>query len=446
MEAPAMAWDDNALKTAQKFATVLLKTQSYSADRMQAYQRSLLERLVRHARAEVPFYRTRLDPLFGPDDAIRWEAWTDVPTITRFEAQQAGEALFARSTPTETGGFVEDSTSGSTGMPLQSRTSQIMHLMSASISQRLLEWHKINMDDSIAVILDEKKQFPYPDGRDGDTWNLTRPQAPAYNLSIGYTTAQQVEWLVRKQPNILYTYPRNAQAITEAFQTEKIVPPFHTIIVHGEILEEETSQIIEGAGIRLIDRYGAVEIGPFSGQCPHGSWQHQYSEVSLMETIAPDTGAIITEGRGALVATPFYNYAMPLIRYQNGDLLERSTQPCPCGATLPRIDRILGRERNMLTFSDGTQIWPNILRSEYDKYLSVRQFQFIQHTPTRLEMRYVPGDPARPVDKAGLTSMMQRVLHPDITVELTPLSTLPRAPSGKFETWISHVKPQDLAS
>ncbi len=441
-----MAWDEKALKTAQKFASALLKTQSYSQARMQAYQRSLLERLVRHARAEVPFYETRLAPLFGPDDSIRWQAWTDIPTITRSEAQQAGHALFARNTPAETGGFIEESTSGSTGMPLQSRTSQIMHLMSASISQRFLEWHQINMDDSIASILDAKKQFPYPDGRNGDTWNLTNPQAPAYNLSIGYTIDQQVEWLMRKQPGILYTFPRNAQAITEAIQNEKLALPFHTIITHGEVLEEETQQIIEGAAIRLINRYGAVEIGPFSGQCTQGSWQHQYSEVCLMETIAPDTGAIITEGRGALVATPFYNYAMPLIRYQNGDLLERSTQPCPCGTTLPRIDRILGRERNMLTFSDGTQIWPNILRSEYDKYLSVKQFQFVQHTPTRLEMRYVPKDPVRPVDKAGLTSMIQRVLHPDITVELTPLSVLPRAPSGKFETWISHVKPQDVAS
>ncbi len=440
-----MAWDDKALKTARRFATALQKTQSYGEDRRQAYQRSLLERLVRHARAEVPYYETRLDPLFGPDDAIRWQAWSDIPTISRFEAQEAGDALFARNTPAETGGFMKDTTSGSTGMPLQARVSGLMHLMSASINQRLFDWHKINMDDATGVILDEKKQFPYPDGRDGDTWNLVNPQAPAYNLSVGYTIDQQIDWLTRKQPDILFTYPRNAQAIIEAFQSRNLAPSFHTIMVHGEVLEVETCKIITSANVRVIDRFGTAEIGPVSGQCSQGAWHHQYSDVCLMETVATETGNLVTEGRGQLVATPFYNYAMPLIRYKNGDLLDRSSEPCPCGSTLPRIDRILGRERNMLTFSDGTQIWPNILRSEYEPFLSVRQFQFIQHTPTRLEMRYVPDDPTRPVDRAGFTAMLQRALHPDITVELTRLSALPRAPSGKFETWISHVKPQDLA-
>jgi len=159
-----------------------------------------------------------------------------------------------------------------------------------------------------------------------------------------------------------------------------------------------------------------------------------------METIAPGDGSDISSGRGELVVTPFYNYAMPLIRYKNGDLLDRSSELCPCGRTLPRIERILGRSRNMLTFSDGSRIWPNIMRSEYERFVSLKQFQMIQHTPTRLEMRYVAEDPSRPVDVAGLTLMIQKALHSDMTVDLTSLSELPRAPSGKFETWISHVK------
>lgn len=194
------------------------------------------------------------------------------------------------------------------------------------------------------------------------------------------------------------------------------------------------------AGIRLINRFNTVETGPISGQCSHGPWHHQFSDVCLVEAIASGNGRDISDGRGELVVTPFYNYAMPLIRYKNGDLLDRSSEPCPCGITLPRIEHILGRERNMLTFSDGSRIWPNIMRSEYERYISLKQFQMIQHTHTRLEMRYVVEDPSRPVDVAGLTLMIQNALNPDITVDLTQLSELPRAPSGKFETWISHVK------
>lgn len=436
-----MAWDGELLQTARRFATALQKTQFYSKDRMQSYQHGLLERVVRHARAEVPFYKTRLDPLFGSDDTIRWQAWADIPTFTRADAQEAGSTLFARSTPPKTGGYGENTTSGSTGMPLRTRSSKLMSIMSACINQRLFNWHNIDMENSIAFILDTQKRFPFPDGGKGDSWNLVNPQAPAYNLSVGYTIDQQVDWLMRKQPDILYTHPKNAQATVERFLSQNLPLPFHTIMVHGEVVGTETSQLLSKVGIKLINRFSTVEVGPISGQCSHGPWHHQHSDVCLMEAVRPSDGKQINSGRGELIVTPFYNYAMPLIRYKNGDLLDLSTEPCPCGRTLPRIDRILGRERNMLTFSDGSRVWPNILRSEYERYVSVKQFQMIQHTPTRLEMRYVAEDPSRPVDVAGLTSMMQNALHPDITIDLTLLSDLPRAPSGKFETWISHVVP-----
>lgn len=434
-----MPWDGELLENARRFTTALQKTQSYAADRMQSYQRGLLERLVRHARAEVPFYDTRLDPLFDSDDNILWEAWKDVPTFTRAEAQDAGAALFAKTTPSETGRYGENTTSGSTGMPLRTRSSGLMKLMSASINQRLFNWHNIKADDTIGFILDEKNKFPYPDGRDGDSWNLVNPQAPTYNLSIGYTIEQQVDWLSRKLPDMLYTYPRNAQAIVELFLSQNQSMPFHTIMVLGEVLEVETSELITKAGIQLINHFGTTETGPISGQCSHGPWHHQYSEVCLMETIAPGDGSDISSGRGELVVTPFYNYAMPLIRYKNGDLLDRSTEPCPCGRTLPRIERVLGRERNLFIFSDGSRIRPDMRRKDYAPFLSAKQFQVIQHTLTHIEVRYVADDPTQPIDIPGFTRLLQNLLHQNINVKLTRMDEIPRASSGKFETWKSHV-------
>ena len=434
-----MALDDATLRNAVRFVEILHNTETYPAAKMQTYQRRLLERLVRHAKAEVPFYATRLDPLFGADDTIRWEAWSDIPAFTRSDAQQAGDTLFAKDTPAQTGAYSEETTSGSTGMPLRTRRSALMGLMGLSINQRFFNWHAIDPDASICFIMDEKRRFPYPEGQAGDNWNLKNPEAPGYNLSVGATVAQQVEWLVRRQPGLLCTYPRNAEAIVEAFVQQGLPIPFHTVLVHGEVLEPDTSRTIEAAGLKLINRFGSVEVGPISAQCPEGPWHHQYSEVAFMEALSPDGESVIDSGRGQLVVTPFYNYAMPLIRYSNGDQIDLSPQPCPCGRTLPRIERILGRERNMFTFSDGSRKWPNMMRSEYEPFLSAKQFQVIQHTATRLEVRYVADDVSRPVDLVGFTALLQDTLHRDITVELTRVPELSRAASGKFETWISHV-------
>ena len=81
----------------QRFFEALLRTQFLSPERMLAYQRGLIERLVRHARAQVSFYRDsgRLDKLFGPDDRIDWERWNEIPILTRSDAQANFEKLYA---------------------------------------------------------------------------------------------------------------------------------------------------------------------------------------------------------------------------------------------------------------------------------------------------------------------------------------------------------------
>jgi len=200
--ADTMTTDSAVRQKARKFVEVLKTTETLPPAKMQVYQRRLQERLVRHAKEQVPFYEKRLNALFGPKDTIRWEAWTDIEPFSRADAQAAGDALFARSTPSQAGDYVVETTSGSTGMPLKVRSSGLMNLMSSSINQRIFDWHGINPDGSVCFILDDTNRFPIPDGEPGRNWNLVNPEARAYNLSVGYTTAQQTEWVHQKQPDI----------------------------------------------------------------------------------------------------------------------------------------------------------------------------------------------------------------------------------------------------
>lgn len=56
-----MAFEGAALRNAKRFCDILNNTETYSAAKMQAYQRRLLERLLQHAKTEVPFYETRIN-------------------------------------------------------------------------------------------------------------------------------------------------------------------------------------------------------------------------------------------------------------------------------------------------------------------------------------------------------------------------------------------------
>jgi phenylacetate-CoA ligase len=46
---------------------------------------------------------------------------------------------------------------------------------------------------------------------------------------------------------------------------------------------------------------------------------------------------------GRVVVSTLHNYAMPLFRYDLGDLAEVGP-PCECGRTLPVLNRIVGRQ------------------------------------------------------------------------------------------------------
>lgn len=111
----------------QKFLETLLRTQFQSQERTLQYQRRLLERLVRHARMTVPYYRDsgRLDVLFTKEDRIDWERWGEVPVLTRSQAQANCDALYAELMPADCGEVRTGTTSGSTGHPLAFRTSTI---------------------------------------------------------------------------------------------------------------------------------------------------------------------------------------------------------------------------------------------------------------------------------------------------------------------------------
>src|SRR4029078_7700513 len=119
----------------------------------QAYQRQALERLLRHARAQVPFYRDsgRLDVLFAADDGIAWERWDEVPTLSRVEAQENAEALYAETVPPSCGDVVKGYTAGSTGTPLAYRTNPLLAAAGSATLERGFVWAGLPAELTLAV-------------------------------------------------------------------------------------------------------------------------------------------------------------------------------------------------------------------------------------------------------------------------------------------------------
>jgi phenylacetate-CoA ligase len=115
-------------------------------------------------------------------------------------------------------------------------------------------------------------------------------------------------------------------------------------------------------GLTAVDFYGLSEvIGPgVAAECAEGrSGLHVNEDHFLVEVVDPATGAVLPPGReGELCFTSLSKEALPVIRYRTGDVSALDPEPCRCGRTFARMQRIPGRTDDMLVIR-GVNVYPS---------------------------------------------------------------------------------------
>lgn len=120
-------------------------------------------------------------------------------------------------------------------------------------------------------------------------------------------------------------------------------------------------QIEMAAGILSFNIYGLSEIySPgIAMQCSeHRKHMHIYEDHFYPEIINPENGQVLPPGEvGELVLTCLTKEAQPLIRYRTGDITRLHCEPCSCGRTLIRMERITQRSDDMIIIR-GISLYP----------------------------------------------------------------------------------------
>jgi phenylacetate-CoA ligase len=125
----------------------------------------------------------------------------------------------------------------------------------------------------------------------------------------------------------------------------------------GEALRR---RIEESAGIKAYEIYGPPEItGPGVGaECRHQTGLHIFEDHFYPEIVDPSTGDPLPAGQeGELVLTTLSKEAMPVIRYRTRERAAILAEPCPCGRTMRRIQRIARHGEDMFVVQ-GVSVFP----------------------------------------------------------------------------------------
>ena len=141
---------------------------------------------------------------------------------------------------------------------------------------------------------------------------------------------------------------------------------FKTGLFGAEPWSENMRKEIESKWeIDAYDVYGMTElIGPgVASECAGKNGLHLAEDHFLAEIIDPDSGEVLPYGsHGELVITSLTKQALPLVRYRTRDLTRINREPCECGRTHARIQKILGRSDDMLIIR-GVNVFPSMVES-----------------------------------------------------------------------------------
>ena len=165
---------------------------------------------------------------------------------------------------------------------------------------------------------------------------------------------------------VLLSTPSYALNLAEAMADVGVSPADLKLRVgiHGaepwsESMREEVERKL---GIRAVDIYGLSEIiGPgVAMECLQTDrGMHILEDHFLPEIVDPDTLQPLPYGEvGELVFTTLTKEAFPLIRYRTKDISRLIAEPCACGRTLIRMEKVMGRTDDMMIIR-GVNVFPS---------------------------------------------------------------------------------------
>ncbi|MBR0671364.1 phenylacetate--CoA ligase family protein [Neoroseomonas soli] len=453
---PGIAWPALPGPTGAALLALLFQfeqTQWWPAERLRLAQRRQLSALLAHARENAPYWRGRLPRDWpAPAEEPAWEAvWQSLPILRRedIQAAEASEAMLAGSLPPGHGDYREIYTSGSTGRPVRAVRSELWELVWSAFTLRDHLWHRRDLTGTLAAIRESGAgKASYPDGDVAEGWGVSSAAlfetGRLVSLNVTTPVAQQLEWLVRQDPDYLLSHPSILARLAAAAREAGVrLPRLRQVIAISETLRPEVRTAIEAAwGVPVVDVYSSREAGYLALQCPDHPHFHIQSE-GLRVEVVDEAGRPCAAGEtGRVLVTPLHNLAMPLIRYDIGDAAEVGP-PCPCGRGLPVLTRILGRRQNMLRLPGGERRWPLLSSNDIGALLAaappVRQHQVIQAALDRLVVRLAVARPLTAEEQVAVAAWARAKFGAGFAVTVETMPELPRTAAGKFEDFVCEV-------
>ncbi|WP_292950041.1 phenylacetate--CoA ligase family protein [Neptuniibacter sp. UBA847] len=414
------------------------QTEQQTAEVILDFQLKQAQSLLYVAQRSVPLYQDRIPKISG---ALNREQWEKIPVLSREELVGAKAQLINKKPLKGHDQLNEITTSGSTGMPITAYGTQVTRAFWDAFTLREHLWHKRDFSGKLISIRPEQGEPGKP--LKGSSWGggaaAVFKTGPAGVLNSRTDISAQLEWLQAENPEYLLSLPSILSELALKCEEQQIeLPNLKQIRSYGELLTQATRDICQRVWkVDITDVYSTQEVGYIAMQCPEQGNYHIQSEGLMVEILDEDDRPCNVGETGRVVVTTLLNFGAPLIRYAVGDYAQLG-EPCGCGRGMPVIQKIMGRQRNMMKTPDGRTHWPSFPAS-YWNLDKIKQLQLVQKALDTLLIRLVVTAPLDENEEGKLKALfIERFEYPFIC-EFEYLDSISRTKGGKYEDFMSMV-------
>jgi phenylacetate-CoA ligase len=424
------------------FLLQLMNNQWMEPRSLRRLQDAKLRRLVRHAYDRVPYYHRLLDSAGVRPEEIRGVKDLDkLPLTSRQDLARLPpeEGLAQGIDPHHCPRSV---TSGSTGIPLT-----IYHDRT-DLTRMNLAWGRVYLVHGVKLWHRMAAFTGRPDPAKRRSWYEYLGLMQRKELSTWDDPAQWIAELEAWEPHALTGYVMTLKLLALALQEHAGTPAssapndmrLNVVFQSSGLLDEASRRFLRSVfRTRIVDIYGSAEAGCVAWECDICPGYHVSADMVLVELL--DGGQAVPPGsEGEVVVTNLHSYAMPFIRYRQGDVARWAEESAQCGRGLPTMQVIEGRQGDFVTLPSGKRLSPHHFFIALDTVPGLARWQLVQEDLYNLtvDMIVEPGS-GRQVSQAARDNLTT-IVGQEVEIAIHEVSSLPYDPAQKFRSVQSRVQ------
>jgi len=426
-------------QSTKKYFHKVVSNQYVDANDLSEIVGKKINKLIKYAYTNISYYHRRFDEWgINPDQIKGYCDLTYLPILSKIDILTYALELQSNTCNKK---IYTRKTSGSTGMTLHFKKEARALALNDAVMYRCYTWYGIDIGDKqvrfwgvpIDPVLRRKEQFK--------DFILNRIRISAFDISEP-SCLQQYEKIKKFKPTYFYGYTTAIYGF--CLFTKKLGLDLNTlglkaVICTAEKMYPHHQELFnEMFNCPVVDEYGSSENGVIAFQCKQGN-MHIMADHLAVEFV-DETGKQVKPGElGRIIITDLSGYAMPLIRYEIGDMGRYTEDTCTCGITLPRMDIMEGRKEDFIRTSGG-----KLVHAAYLCYTlkddAVHEFKMYQKAIDKFLVKIVKSATFKSDSEKRLENKLRTALGNDVMISFEYLERIPREVSGKLRYFVSDIK------